>query len=65
LIRQPTLVIGGDDDPIVPLANARLLARLIPRGELHVFAGGHIDPLLAPADIGPRITRFLAQSARP
>jgi len=59
LIRQPTLVLGGDDDPIVPLANARLLAGLIPHAELHVFPGGHIDPLIAPQDVGPIITRFL------
>ena len=30
LIRQPTLVMGGDDDPIIPVVNARMLARLIP-----------------------------------
>jgi poly(3-hydroxyoctanoate) depolymerase len=37
---QPTLVLGGDDDPIVPLVNARILARLIPNARLHVVAGG-------------------------
>ena len=30
LIRQPTLVMGGDDDPIIPVANPRMQARLIP-----------------------------------
>lgn len=60
LIRQPTLVMGGDDDPIVPLANAKLLATLIPGAQLYVFSGGHIDPLIFPAGIGPRITRFLS-----
>ena len=28
---QPTLVLAGDDDPIVPLVNGRILARLHPR----------------------------------
>jgi poly(3-hydroxyalkanoate) depolymerase len=37
---HPTLVLGGDDDPIVPLANARILACLIPNARLHVVAGG-------------------------
>jgi poly(3-hydroxyalkanoate) depolymerase len=37
---QPTLVVAGDDDPIIPLANARLLARRIPRSRLHVVPGG-------------------------
>ena len=27
---QPTLVLAGDDDPIVPLVNGRILARCIP-----------------------------------
>jgi pimeloyl-ACP methyl ester carboxylesterase len=29
-VRQPTLVLTGDDDPIVPPANSRILASLIP-----------------------------------
>ncbi|MGZ4611608.1 MAG: hypothetical protein ACXV1K_00275 [Kineosporiaceae bacterium] len=31
LLRQPTLVVAGDDDPIIPLANAHLMTRLLPR----------------------------------
>jgi poly(3-hydroxyoctanoate) depolymerase len=42
LIRQPTLVMAGDDDPIVPMVNARLLARLIPNARLEVFDCGHL-----------------------
>ena len=30
LIRQPTLIVAGDDDPIVPVVNARIMARLLP-----------------------------------
>lgn len=37
---HPTLVLAGDDDPVIPLANARLLARLIPDARLHVIRGG-------------------------
>ena len=40
LIGAPTLVLAGDDDPIVPVANARLLAGLLRRGRLHVEPGG-------------------------
>ena len=29
-LRQPTLVMAGKDDPIVPLANGRIMAKLIP-----------------------------------
>jgi poly(3-hydroxyoctanoate) depolymerase len=47
---HPTLVLGGDDDPIVPVVNARLLARLIPDARLHVVAGGGHLFLLERAD---------------
>ena len=59
LIRQPVLVIGGDHDPIIPVANARILAALIPNATLHVYAGGHVQPLTAATEFGPRITQFL------
>ena len=41
LIRQRTLVVGGLDDPIVPPANARILAGLIPDATLALVPGGH------------------------
>ena len=41
-IKQPTLVMAGDDDPIIPLVNARLLARLIPNASLDIFDCGHL-----------------------
>jgi len=59
LIRQPTLVIGGDADPIVPVANARLLADLIPHAVLHTFAGGHLEPLASPGEFSKLISVFL------
>ncbi len=59
LIRQPTLVLGGDDDPIVPLANARILARLIPHAKLHVYDGGHVELVTEAATFGPIIDDFL------
>jgi poly(3-hydroxyalkanoate) depolymerase len=63
-IRQPTLVLAGDDDPIVPLANGRLLASRIPDARLHVVAGGGHLFLLEQADvIGPVIADFLAEPA--
>ena len=34
--RQPTLVLAGDDDPIVPGAERRMLAHCIPDARLHV-----------------------------
>lgn len=39
-VRAPTLVITGDDDPIVPPANADILAQGIPGARLCVIPGG-------------------------
>ena len=43
LIRQRTLVLTGDDDPIIPVANGRILAAGIPHATLHVYHGGHVE----------------------
>lgn len=59
-VRAPTLVLAGDDDPIVPLVNARLLARLIRGAELRVIEnGGHLFLLDGTPGVGPLITEFL------
>ncbi|HEY3650207.1 MAG TPA: poly(3-hydroxyalkanoate) depolymerase [Streptosporangiaceae bacterium] len=42
-LRPPTLILAGDDDPIIPLVNARIMRRLIPRSQLHVYHGGHLE----------------------
>jgi poly(3-hydroxyalkanoate) depolymerase len=58
LIRQQTLIIAGLDDPIVPLANARILHRLLPHATLHLHTGGHIDLVANAAELGPVIEMF-------
>jgi len=59
-LRQPTLVISGDDDPIVPLINGRLLARLIPDARLHVVSGGgHLFLLEHPTEMAALVTDFV------
>ncbi|MDY7098036.1 MAG: alpha/beta hydrolase [Pseudomonadota bacterium] len=40
LLKQKTLIMMGDDDAIVPLANGKFLNTLIPDSELVVFEGG-------------------------
>jgi pimeloyl-ACP methyl ester carboxylesterase len=63
-IRQPTLVLTGDDDPIVPAANSRILARLIPGSRLEVVpGGGHLMLFDSPAEVGPRVGGFLHGAA--
>jgi poly(3-hydroxyoctanoate) depolymerase len=42
-IEGPALVVTGDDDPLMPMPNAYILARHIPNARLHVAAGeGHL-----------------------
>jgi poly(3-hydroxyalkanoate) depolymerase len=65
LLAQPTLVLGGDDDPIVPVVNARMIARLVPRARLHVYRGGHLGILTEARDLAPVIERFLTDEPRP
>ena len=59
LIRQPTLVVVGDDDPIIPMVNARMMARLIPDARLHVYSGGHIALITEADELTPVIEGFL------
>jgi poly(3-hydroxyalkanoate) depolymerase len=60
LVRQPTLIMSGDDDPIIPLANARLMHRLIPDSRLHVYHGGHLGLVTEAAQLAPVVNQFLA-----
>jgi poly(3-hydroxyalkanoate) depolymerase len=59
LIRQPTLLVAGDDDPIIPVINARVMARLIPDARLHLYRGGHIALITEADEIAPVIEGFL------
>jgi pimeloyl-ACP methyl ester carboxylesterase len=64
MIRQPTLVLAGDDDPLVPLVNGRVLAWRIPNAKLHVIEqGGHLFILERPDDIAELVAEFLQKAA--
>jgi poly(3-hydroxyalkanoate) depolymerase len=60
LIRQPTLIAAGDDDPIIPLVNARLMAALIPDCQLEIYPGGHLELIAEPRRLAPAIESFLS-----
>ena len=51
--------MAGDDDPIVPVVNARIMARLLPRARLHVYRGGHIALVTEAAELAPVVEEFL------
>ena len=59
LIRQPTLIVAGDDDPIIPAVNARMMARLLPSATLHLYKGGHIALVTEADQLAPVIEEFL------
>jgi poly(3-hydroxyalkanoate) depolymerase len=61
LLRQPTLVLAGDDDPIIPQVNGRILASLIPHARLHIYHGGHVELVLRPDLLAPLINEFLTE----
>jgi poly(3-hydroxyoctanoate) depolymerase len=59
-LAQPTLIVAGDDDPAVPLGNARVLAARLPDARVHVVrGGGHLFLLDEPGSAIPEITGFL------
>jgi poly(3-hydroxyalkanoate) depolymerase len=60
LLRQQTLIMSGDDDPIIPLANGYLMRRLIPHSRLHVYHGGHLGLVTEAAQLAPVVDGFLA-----
>jgi poly(3-hydroxyalkanoate) depolymerase len=59
-LRQPTLILAGDDDPLIPLVNARLMRRLIRDSRLHVYQGGHLGLITEAAGLAPVVDGFLA-----
>ena len=61
LIRQRTLIIAGRDDPVIPVANAKIMARLLPHATVHLHPGGHVDLITNAAELAPVIETFRDQ----
>jgi poly(3-hydroxyalkanoate) depolymerase len=62
MIRQPTLILAGDDDPLIPIVNPRLMHRLLPHSTLHIYPDGHLGLLTHAHELAPRIGEFLRQN---
>ncbi|MEL7158398.1 MAG: alpha/beta fold hydrolase [Actinomycetota bacterium] len=59
-LHQPTLILAGDDDPIIPVANAKIMAGRIPDADLQVLEGaGHLFAFLKGEEVAGRIGDFL------
>ena len=59
-LQQPTLVLMGRDDPLVPVANGRILARLIPKARLEIIDDGHLFMVTRARETAERIEKFLS-----
>jgi pimeloyl-ACP methyl ester carboxylesterase len=70
-IQHQTLLLHGDDDPVVPFVNARLMQMVMPNATLQrVDGGGHLYLYTRPKVHGRQISQFLsaaepAAAARP
>src|SRR5215472_6942455 len=64
-LEHPTLVLAGDDDPVVPVVNARLMHRLLRRSTLHIYPGGHLELIASPSLLAPVVEKFLDRDIPP
>ena len=61
---QPTLVLMGSDDPLVPPINGHILAGLIPNAELRMIDDGHLFIVTRPVETAALIEAFLADASK-
>jgi poly(3-hydroxyalkanoate) depolymerase len=61
-IRQPTLLLAGRDDPLIPLVNARIMHRLLPHATLHAYDDGHLGLVTQAHELAPIVAHFLHTS---
>jgi len=59
LLQQPTLILMGDDDRLVPPINAKIMRLLIPHAKLHVYHGGHLGLLTHAKELADVVEQFL------
>lgn len=60
-LQQPTLILAGTDDPLVPLVNGKILAARIPNSRLLEVNCGHLLLLTQRDLVAPKILAFLEE----
>ena len=62
-ISVPVSVIAGDEDAVVPLAEARAIAAVPERGAFEALSGGHFPLVENPDALAAALLRLIARSA--
>ena len=60
-LKQPTLILAGRDDPIVPALNGRIMVHIMQNARLEIIDDGHLFMLTQPAQTAAIIESFLAK----
>ena len=61
LLRQPTLILSGNDDPLVPMINAKMMHQMISKSRLEVIDDGHLFMVTKPRETAEIIEGFLRE----
>ncbi len=61
-LRQPTFILYGDDDPLVPLANAKIMQNLNSHAQIYVYNEGHLGLMTHAKELAGVIEQFLGES---
>jgi poly(3-hydroxyalkanoate) depolymerase len=59
MLNQPTLIMAGADDPLIPTINARIMRWLIPNARLEILDCGHLFLVTRPDESARIVDHFL------
>lgn len=62
-LTQPTQVIGGALDTLIPVANQMLLASLLPNARIKIYHAGHLLMYSRKSEVGALVSGFLDSHA--
>ena len=58
-LTQPTQIIGGSLDTLIPIANQMLLASMVPNARIKIYHAGHLLMYSRKSEVGALVTDFL------
>ena len=61
MLEQPTLILSGTDDPLIPVINAKVLEKMIPKSTLELVDDGHLFVVTNPVPHAARVEAFLSE----